>query len=165
MAAAMALNLQAPAAATPAPIGELRACRALTDAAARLTCFDRAAAALDQAVASREVVVLDRNEVRKTRRSLFGFSLPRIGLFGPSGDEAEEEAEREVEAAIAGSTSLGYGKWRIRMTDGAVWQTTEALRGFRSPASGMTVKIKRGALGNYFMEIPGNRSVTVKRES
>ncbi len=52
------------------------ACRALPEAEARLACFDRAAAALEQAVASGEVAVVDREQQRKVRRQAFGLNLP-----------------------------------------------------------------------------------------
>ena len=78
--AIIALALAAPAAAAadepPAAIKALAACRAITDNAQRLACYDREAGALVQSVESKETVVLDKQAVRNTKRSLFGFSLP-----------------------------------------------------------------------------------------
>jgi hypothetical protein len=57
-------------------------CRTITAPAERLACFDESVAALDTAEESQTVVVIDQQQVRETRRSLFGISLPDTGLFG-----------------------------------------------------------------------------------
>jgi hypothetical protein len=149
--------------ATPAPIAALAACRAVTDGAARLACFDKAAAELETAVSQKNLVVLDREAVRKTRRSLFGFGLPRLPFFGDDDDENEAPEAREITAAIASAQSFGYNKWRIRLEDGAMWETTEAYRGFKQPGPGVNVVIKAGPLGSYVMRIAGERGVKAKR--
>jgi hypothetical protein len=92
----------------------------------RLRCYDQTAAALTEAAASGKVVLVDQEDVRKTRRSLFGFSLPKIPFF--SGDSSADEAQEELTAKIASASSIGNGKYRMRLEDGAVWDTTEALR-------------------------------------
>lgn len=55
------------------PADALAACRGIADSAARLSCFDRTAEAFVRARDNKEVVVLERAEIQKTRRSLFGF--------------------------------------------------------------------------------------------
>jgi hypothetical protein len=164
LAGGMSLSTAAAAQqATPAPIAALTACRGLTDAAARLACFDQAAAALDTAVSQKNLVVLDREAVRKTRRSLFGFGLPRLPFFGDDDDENEAPEAREITAAIASAQPFGYNKWRIKLEDGALWETTEAYRGFKQPGPGTKVVIKAGPLGSYVMRIGGERGVKAKR--
>ena len=49
-------------------------CRQIADSAQRLACYDSAASALVTATNSGDVSIVDRNEVRKVRHSLFGFS-------------------------------------------------------------------------------------------
>ena len=68
------------------------ACRSETDPQARLQCFDRTSGALATAAQSGAVVVVDREEVRRTRRSLFGFSLPRLPFFRGDTTAAHWEA-------------------------------------------------------------------------
>ena len=85
LAALMSLALAAPAIAQatserPAVLNQLVECRALTDAGARLECYDRAAETLDAAERQGDVVVMDRAQVQESRRQLFGFDLSLIHI-------------------------------------------------------------------------------------
>jgi hypothetical protein len=157
------LALAAPALAAddgpPAAIQALQACRAITDNAQRLACYDREAGALIQSVEKKETVVLDQQEVRKTKRSLFGFTLPKLRIFGGGGkDNDREEAEfSQIETPIKTIRPIGYGKFRFTIDEGAVWETTEGVNAFPKP--GEKVVIKKGALGSYFIRFEGARSV------
>ena len=134
------------------------ACRTETGEARRLACFDRAAAALGAASGRGELVVLGREDVRRTRRSLFGFNLPDAPLFG---GRIKDEPVREIEAVIKGVRGDGYGRYTITLEDGAVWRTTEAGRG--TPRPGASVLIRRAALGSYFMSVGGRAGVRALR--
>lgn len=139
------------------PVDAVAACRAITDTTARLACFDTAAAALVAARDRKDVVVLDQAEVKKTRRSLFGFNLPRIKLFGDGDTEQEKELETTVESARA----LGYGKWALRTAEGANWQTTESAP--FTLRSGQNIVIRRAALGSYMLKLGNERAVRAVR--
>lgn len=136
-------------------------CRTQPDDSARLRCYDAAASALADATTRGSVVVVDQEDVRKTRRSLFGFSLPKIPFF--SGDRSADDQQEELTAKIASAGPLGYGKWRIKLEDGALWETTEASRAISDPRAGNEIKIKRGPLGSYMVRIAGQRAVRAKR--
>jgi hypothetical protein len=139
----------------------LSACRAVSDDKARLDCFDRASASLAEAVDKKQLVVLDQQEIRETRRSLFGFSVPNIPLFrGESGGD-----EGKLETVIAGASRLEGGKWQIRLEDGAIWQTNETRLNLDDPRPGQKIVIQRGTLGNYFLRINGQRGVRGRRVS
>jgi hypothetical protein len=144
--------------ASPAVVSAVSACRAIAEPGARLACFDRAAESLDAAISRREVVAITRNEVRQTRRSLFGFPVGKLPFFG--GSDGEEE--REITAKIASARALGYEKWRIRLDSGAVWDTIEDVDR-NSPAAGDSVRIRRAALGSYLLSIDGQRGVRARR--
>ena len=146
--------------APPEIFTDLTRCRALGDDAARLACYDSSAARLAEAADKREIVVLDQAEVRKTRRSLFGFNLPKLPFFGDGGDDDEPEF-RQIETTVRTLSGVGYGKWRVGIEDGAVWQTTEALRG--SPKVGETVKIRKGLMGSYWLSVDGGRAAKAMR--
>src|SRR5688500_16536432 len=75
-------------------IREIAACKQQVDDAARLACYDKTAAALTDATASGAVMVVEREDVRKTRRSLFGFSLPKLPFF--SGDDSQDDKQDEL---------------------------------------------------------------------
>jgi hypothetical protein len=136
-------------------------CRRQTEDAARLRCYDAAAAALAAAAASGKVVVVDREDVRRTRRSLFGFSVPKLPFF--SGDDSANDQQDELTAKIASARSLGYDKYQIRLEDGGLWETTEGSSAVNEPRKGDTVTIKRGPLGSYMMRIAGQRGLRAKR--
>ena len=140
-------------------IQALSACRAVADEKARLDCYDKASTRLAEAVEKRELVVLDRQEINQTRRSLFGFSVPNIPLFrGESGEQ-----ESKIETTIAGASSLGSGKWQIRLEDGAIWQTNESRLNLADPKPGQKIVIQRGTLGNYFLRINGQKGIRGRR--
>lgn len=142
-------------------IQALSACRAVADEKARLGCYDQASDRLAEAVEKKELVVLDQQEIRETRRSLFGFSVPNIPLFrGESGGD-----NGELATTIAGAASLGGGKWRIRLEGGAIWDTNETWLGLSDPKPGQKIVIKRGTLGNYFLRINGQRGIRGRRVS
>jgi hypothetical protein len=142
-------------------IQALAACRAVADEKARLDCYDQSAARLAEAVDKKELVVMDRQEIRETRRSLFGFSVPNIPLFrGEEGDDGGK-----LETTIAGASRLEGGKWQIRLEDGAIWQTNETRLNLSDPRPGQKIIIQRGALGNYFLRIDGQRGVRGRRVS
>ena len=145
-------------------------CRKLVDAGERLTCFDRESASLDEADRKNELTVMDQEDVRKTRRSLFGLDLSGLPFLGKNGDdkagdakEAEEEGRSRITAKIASARAVGYGKWAFTLDDDARWMTNDAVT-YRDPAPGMEVVIKKTALGGYTAIFGGvNRPIKVRR--
>ena len=83
-------------AAQPAVFQAVLDCKTLTDPAARLACFDQTTQALADAAKTNDVLVVDRATVRKTKRGLFGLSLPRIKLFGDNDDEEIEQIDSTI---------------------------------------------------------------------
>jgi hypothetical protein len=147
--------------ATGAPLRDLQACKQIQDPDARLQCYDRSVDQLSAAIARKDVVVMGQEDIAQTRRSLFGFSVPRLPLFG--GDNSKDV--EEITSTISQVRDLGMGKWQFRLPDGAIWQTTESNGFMADPKAGQKIVIKRGALGNYFLRIDGNRGVPGRRVS
>ena len=140
-------------------------CRTITDSSSRLACYDRQVGAMETASQNDEVVVLDKEELKKTRRSLFGFSLPKLPFLADRDDDQADKSQAEfttIEAKLSAVRSLGYGKWSFRLDDGAEWQTTEAIP-TRSPKNGMAIKIKRASMGSFMGSVNGWPSVRMKR--
>jgi hypothetical protein len=171
-ALALAL-LAAPAAAQTgaAPQGspvidEVTRCQSISDPGQRLACYDSSVAKLKTATEQRDVVVVDKEQVRKTRRSLFGFAFPDLpGIFG-GGDGDKEERDspefQQLESEIVKVGQQGTGKWIMVLPNGAAWQYAEVNRAVE-PEPGDKILIKRGALGNYMANIDGQRAVRVQR--
>lgn len=155
VAAVPAFAVEAP---RPAALEALRACQGIAADAARLACYDRAAAALSAQVEKKEVIVLDQQDVKKTKRSLFGFTLPRISIFGDGGKSDRDEPEfTQIETTVQHVRSLGNGKVAFTVDEGAQWQTTEPSPDLPKP--GDKVTIKRAALGSYFIRFGKARVV------
>ena len=122
---------------------------------------------MDAAAQRDEVVVLDRGELKKTRKTLFGFSFPKLPFLGGGDDDQDDRSRPEegfshIEAKIGSLRSAGYGKWQIGLEDGAQWMTTEAISG-RSPKVGQMIEIRRAAMGGFMGKIDGGRAVRMKR--
>src|SRR3546814_11985400 len=115
-ASALALAAPLPAAAQEkdpprsAALKKLVDCRSIGDAAERLACFDREVAAVDSAEAANKLVVVDREQIRKTRRTLLGLALPDLGIFGGGDDEGEEEGASRHKSTIKSVTTSSYGR-------------------------------------------------------
>lgn len=150
----------------PKAVADVLLCRRIEAGPTRLACLDAAAAALSEAVAARSIVVLDRSEIKKTRRSLFGFTLPRLPFFGNDRDspEPEDEAQavRQIETTIRQVGEYGRGMWTLVLEEGGTWRTTETSRTF-DPKPGDPLTIKRGTLGNYLAVFGRTGSVRVER--
>ena len=149
--------------ARPALFEALVRCRAITEDAARLTCFDAATAALQAAAERRDVVVVDRGQVRESRRRLFGLALPRLPIFG-GGDDDDEEEISSIESSIISAHQVEYGRWMVRLEDGSTWVQTDNNLIAGRPRSGQPVRVNRGALGSYMMRVNGQPGVRVRRQ-
>lgn len=139
-----------------AAFDRVAACRAITEAEARLACFDREVAAMDTAVRERKVAIVDQAEIRKTRRTLFGIPLPKIALFDNSG----EPEVKEVTATIKSARQGPDGKLVFVLEDGAVWAQTDDWPLGSTVKPGQKVTLKRGTFGSYFADF--EKTVTVR---
>lgn len=142
----------------PAQVNELLACRGIADSAARLACYDKAAGSIGEAVAKQELVVFDKESVKKTKRGLFGFSIPNLGIFG------DEEGEiNQVEGSIEGYAFNADGGYIFRLADGSRWTQLDGKPIAVPPRNGDKVVVKRGALGSYILSVDRQPGVKVKR--
>lgn len=135
-------------------------CRKLSEDTARLACYDQAAAAIDQAEAKGDIVVVDRDQARKVRRQAFGFVLPSLSLFEKG--ETQEEIEN-VTGKIASARQDASGKWILKLEDGAVWAQVDANELFKTPKAGMAVRIRRASLGSYMISVDNTRAFRARR--
>ena len=161
-----ALSLAAgPAQAQPQQRAEmlerLTACRAVADNAARLACYDAAAAALDSAERQGELVVIDRAAVNETRRQLFGFELPTLPrLF--NGDESDEITS--IETTLERASMMGENRWVFRLADGSVWRQIDSEPVRFQNRAGQPVRVRRASLGSFLLTVDGSRAVRVRRQ-
>ena len=160
--------LTAAAAASAAPTGDASDrvlkpfvdCRAIAAPDARVACYDKAVAGLQTAVAARDVRIVDRQEIGKVKRSLFGFTLPRIALLDGSDRKGEHDEPEftEINTTIASARRVENDRVELELADeDARWRTTEAMP--FTPRSGAKIRIRKGVLGNYFLSVAGERTV------
>ena len=147
----------------PEALEALIRCRAITDEAARLACFDAAVASFEQAHANRDLVVVDRKQVRDTKRTLFGLDLPGLNLFGGGPDDEGTEVN-SIESEVASAFQDGEGRWVVTLKEGGTWrQINDTILG-RRPKPGTKVEIRKAAMGSYMMRIEGQPGIRARRE-
>ena len=121
-------------------------CRAVTDPAARLACYDAvqpqpAAAAAPTAAATAAAAAADR----------FGKDTRRP-------DEVDQ-----IRSALPGRFEGWDPGQRFRLANGQVWQATDGSRGAYNLDS-PKVLVRRGAFGSYLLEIEGvSQVIRVRR--
>jgi len=153
-----AKDKESPDESMPEVFANVLECRKLSDAEARLACFDTSVAALEQANDQKTLVVMTEEKVAETRRGLFGFSLPRLGLFR---DDEEDEGLKELTSTIS-AVRGGDGAWIFTLEDGAVWQQTDGVF-LRKPQVGQAITIRRAALGSFIGKVESGLGFRIKR--
>lgn len=148
----------------PQALARLLDCRAVQGADARLACYDREVAAFEAAEKAREVVVYDREQVRSTRRSLFGIVLPDLNIFGGGKDKgADSEDMTQIESTIRAVSQSGNNRYVFTIEDGARWAQIDDRELSATPRAGQKVRIRRAAMGSYLANIGGNTAIRVRR--
>ena len=145
----------------PQAYKDLVECKAIADPAERLSCYDLQVGKLVQAAAAGDVMVTDRASVREAKKGLFGFRIPTLGIFG--GGEDDQDEIKSIDGTVTSARQFGYGSWRIALEDGSVWEQVDGERPVFDPRKGSKVKINRGALGTFRMNIDEQRAIKVRR--
>lgn len=139
-------------------------CRPLTDEQARLKCYDAAAAKLDEAEASGQVVVVDRAKAREVRREVFGLQLPSLDIFGAAGGKDGPEDEDKLLSTVKTAAHLSDGRWLLELETGAVWRSIEPLELLKSPKPGSKVEIRKASLGSFMLKVDNQPGFKAHRD-
>jgi len=159
-ALAVAANARStPETGTPATIKSLLACQSVADPTQRLSCFDKAAQGLSDAMTKREVVVVDKVRANEAKRSLFGFSVPNFSALFGGGDEQVNQ----IESTVTGAFENGYEGWTVKLADGSTWQQTDGNPVALPPRKGDKAVVRRGAMGSYFLKLGSQPGFRAKR--
>ncbi len=145
----------------PEVLTRLGACRTVQGDSERLACYDQAVAALEQARSQNQLVVMDRQQIRRARRSIFGLTLPDLDIFG-GGDEADEEVS-VLETTIRSVSRNGLGKWSFVLEDGARWIQLDSRELPRDPDPGDSIRIRRALMGSFLANVDGQTAIRVRR--
>lgn len=143
----------------PEVFNRLVACRAIQDPAQRLACFDEQAQLLQTATQKGDIVMFDRATMQESKKGLFGLSLPKIKLFGSGGENEIDEITGTVEAAA----QYDYGRWRLTLADGSVWDQIDTEVLALDPRKGNPIVIKRASLGGFKATVNRQPPIRVRR--
>ena len=138
----------------------LKTCQTINENGARLACFDKAVGSMVTANAAGDVQVVDKDDVEKTRRSLFGFALPKIALFG--GDDDSKEGKKKRNSLETTITSASYRSRKViffTTEEGATWKISNAPPRLGTVKAGQTVVFKKAVAGSFFIRIDGQLGV------
>lgn len=155
-----------PPPAGPGPLTDMLGCRSIGEAGARLACYDAKGATLAAAQEHQDIVVMDRAAVRKTRRSLFGLSLPNLDLFGGRDKSAKSAAADDFDQltdVVKEARQNAYGQWIVILGDGARWTQTDTQTLNIDPKPGMPITIRRAAMGSYLAKLGGQTAIRMTR--
>lgn len=147
-------------AATPDRAQELvdrvRDCSVAATQELRATCYDQAVPALLAALKEHDVAIVDRETVRGTQRSLFGFTVPDLSIFGlRKSDSRPDDDVKELHGVARIVRETAPDHFEVRLEDGAVWRNVDAFR--RPPQAGDAITIVKAALGSFFMTVGNGR--------
>lgn len=141
-------------------LAEIKMCAAVQAANERLACYDRSVQSLDDAERRGDIIVVDRAEVRETRRQLFGFNLPSVPMFERSSSRAE--TIDNLSTKLTSAREVG-SKWILTLENGSIWRQTDSSAFRFSNQPGATVEIRQGAMNSFLMRVGTSRSVRVER--
>lgn len=145
----------------PQALLDVLQCRTLAAPEERLACYDRTVAAMEQAEAAEQLVVVDREQIQRTRRSLFGLTLPNLSIFG---DDSDDEEASRIEGTIRAVSADPYGKWILTLEDGAVWRQIDSRELAIEPRVGQPIRIRRAAMGSYLANINNQVAIRMRRD-
>ena len=140
-------------------IEKLKVCQLEADNDKRLACFDTAVGNIVAANEAGDVRIVDREEIKENRRSLFGFNIPNKGLLAAP----KEEVDTSLRTTVKSVRYITSRKVRFRTEEGAVWEIGNAPARMRRIEAGDPVEFKKAALGSYFVKVRGQRGVKGKR--
>lgn len=164
LAGGLAVTAQPTPPSSASLVDGLKMCRAIASEAERVACYDAKVGALIGAVDAGDVRLVDREEVRKTKRQLFGISIPEIDIL-KSDEKDDEETNGLLETTITSARQIGQASWRFTTIEGAVWEINNAPSRLRPIMAGDKVVFKKASLGYYFVRINGQIGVKGKRAS
>lgn len=122
-------------------VTELRACQAIPDNQARLRCYDAA------------LLRVAPGQPQPTATPAPAAATPAVASFGLPAPKPAPEPQ-QMEGRLAGQFQGWSQGTRLELANGQVWEVVDSSRAsydLDRPA----VRLKRGVLGGYFMEIEG----------
>jgi hypothetical protein len=164
----LALAMASPAVAQGT--ASLQACRALTDPAARLACYDALplpaaapapapTAAPARPAAAPAATAAPAAAAPVAPAAAAAAAQSNFGLEAKTAQDAPDAIDSSIEGRFEGWGS----KTRIKLANGQVWEVSDGSHGVLN-LSNPKVRVRRGVFGVFYMDIEGtNRSPRVRR--
>jgi hypothetical protein len=141
----------------PAAFAAAVACRDTRDAEARLACYDRTIAALDNAEREKRILIVDDAAYRRVQEKRFGAKVDRKPIMG-------DEVDR-IASTLKAARVDDLGHWLFTLADGSRWLQTDDTPLVGKPRTGEAVIVRRGALGSFRLSVSGRSGVKVRRQA
>lgn len=135
-------------------------CRSIADSAARLACYDAAAARMSDAETHGDIVVIDRAQASAAHREAFGLPIPSLSFVTRA---LKPDEVNRVEGVVDTARADINGRWIMALEGGAVWRQISGDLGF-PPHHGSKVSIRHGSLDSFLMNVDGQPSIKVHRD-
>jgi len=133
---------------------QLTACLQITGLLQRLACYDRAAQAIGPVLRS-----------VPAQRPVAQMAAPAANAAPPTGLGSERlprtgtvKRAQEMIASVAGISYDARGHFTVTLDNGQIWRQLEGDTGALQAARSSTVRISRGALGSYDLNIVGRNA-------
>ena len=144
----------------PAIFQDVVDCLQIDDTAQRLTCYDNKVQAMKAAQKAAQLFIASEDQIKESRRGLFGLTLPGLKIFGGAAGDYEEVKEIEGVIASVREATAGYV---FTLADGAVWVQSDSLYLGMTPKKGQKIVIRKAALGSYMGKLEGGVGFRIKR--
>ena len=135
-------------------------CRAVKGDAERLACYDAAAGRLDAAETRGDIVVIDRAQASAAHREAFGLQLPSLDFVTKA---LKPDEVSVLTGSVRGARADVNGNWTLSLEGGAVWRQISGQL-LKAPRAGSKVRIRKGMIGSYLMNVDDQPSIKVHRD-
>jgi hypothetical protein len=139
----------------------MQTCRAVTDAAARLACYDAIpvpAAATPGAAGVAGTPAASRPATASTPATPAAATLPTtppaVAAFGLPAAKAPDAALNAFDSRIPGAFTGWEPRTRFRLANGQLWEVADGSSAYYR-LNNPSVTVSRGTLGSFFMRIEG----------
>ena len=145
----------------PAAVARLYECQSVVESDARAHCYDQAVESLKVAEREGTVVIVERERILEARRALFGFTLPAFPSLMGGGATEQMDA---IETTLNRASFVNGAGWTFQLSDGSTWRQIDDFPLQFRPVEGMPVRVRRAAMGSYFLKVANNPAVRAKRQ-
>lgn len=146
----------------PEAVAALSRCATIQSALDRLSCFDAATAAFHAAEQAGDIIVIDRSHMAMAQRQAFGTDDAPFEILQPAARRPERI--NSIETTLTRASRSGNGGWIFRLEDGSVWEQIGSETVIFNNRQGEVVRVRRAALGSYFLVAGRSAAVRVRRQ-